>query len=61
MAYEIKGRVITNRPIRNTTAKRLPVERVVYQRPLCPRLRPKDGLTHAIGFTAQITSDDEIA
>lgn len=55
MAYEVKGRIIQNRPLHYHPPKKSPQERVVYTGPLCPRLRPKDGFVQAIGFTAQIT------
>jgi len=59
MSYQVKGRVVHNRPIHNAVPKRLPIERPVYVGAMLPRLRPKDGLTHAIGFTAKIVSEDE--
>lgn len=59
MAYEVKGRVILNRPLRYQPPKKDPRERVVYSGPLNPRLRPKDGFVQAIGFIAPQETDDE--
>lgn len=59
MAYEVKGRLVQNRPLNREHTKRLPVERPVYSGPLNPRLRPKEGFVQAAGFTAEIASPDE--
>ncbi len=59
MAYEVKGRVVINRPLRYQPPKKDPRERPYWIGPVTPRLRPKDGFVQAVGFTAKIVNEDD--
>ena len=59
MVYEVKGRIVLNRPLRYQPPKKEPRERVADCGSLNPRLRPKDGFVQAIGFIAPQETDDE--